>query len=247
MKKIITTLVLLMASSGAFAAPTWMVYEVAVSPANQATVAAATQKFMASKTGKAMPGSLHLNGIIANGASPATHSFALLFPSMASLMNWQASMAGNADFAAFMGSLTPVSQPVSEYINSFGANWGTASNDDRLWQLTRFRTTDPMAVVAAQNKLMSDPSMKDFPGQIGLSATGVGNRSGMNNDSSSHIFSVGFESVEEMESWGSYLQTQPAWGEYLRSLQGVVEWQGTELLRNLMVFDSSLDLEAFVD
>ena len=58
--------------------------------------------------------------------------------------------------------------------------WGTPSNSDRVHQVTRFYTTDPLAVLAAQEKLMSDPSMADFPGQVGLSQTAIGNRLGAN-------------------------------------------------------------------
>ena len=49
-----------------------------------------------------------------------------------------------------------------------------------------------------------------------------------------------------MENWGNYLNTQPAWGEYLQSLNGVVTPMGTELVTNAAIYDSQMDLETFL-
>ncbi len=56
---------------------------------------------------------------------------------------------------------------------------------------------------------------------------------------------AGYESAEEMENWTDYYTTQPAWGEYLQSLQGVVTWLSTELVQNALVFDGKMDVETF--
>ena len=123
--------------------------------------------------------------------------------------------------------------------------WGDVSNDDRVWQVTRFYTTDPLKVLAAQEKLMADPSVKDFPGQVALHSTPWGNRNGANNQFSTHLFAAGFKDVAEMEAWMNYANTQPAWAEYLTSVRDVVTWQGSELLQNAVIYDTALDLEEF--
>ena len=113
--------------------------------------------------------------------------------------------------------------------------------------VTRFYTTDPLRVLEAQEKLMADPAAEKFPGQVALHATSLGNRSGANNQISTHLFAVGYKDVAEMEAWTSYLNTQPSWGEYLASIRDVVTWQGTELLQNAVIYDAALDLEGFTN
>lgn len=58
---------------------------------------------------------------------------------------------------------------------------------------------------------MSNPSMANFPCQVGLSQTAIGNRLGANGACSTHVFTVGFESVKEMKDWGNCLNTHLGW------------------------------------
>jgi len=144
---------------------------------------------------------------------------------------------------AFQASMEEHASPVGELIGSFGRSWGTPSNEDRVWVATRLYATDAVAVVGALNKLMSDRSMKNFPGNIGISSVALGNQHG--EDMMSHMIFVGYESAEEMEDWTDYYTTQPAWGEYLQSLETVVTWLGTELVQNALVFDGKMDVKTF--
>ena len=183
------------------------------------------------------------NAIIANGTSPATHEIVFLFPSMTSLANWSMSSRGKPAMQAFQAAMEQHTSPVGELIGSFGKSWGTPSNDDRVWVATRFYATDAAAVVAALDKLMSDRSMKKFPGNLGISSVSLGNQHG--SDMMTHMIFAGYESAEEMENWTDYYTSQPAWGEYLQSLQGVVTWLSTELVQNALVFDGKMDVETF--
>ncbi len=55
--------------------------------------------------------------------------------------------------------------------------WGNVSNEDQFWLLTKFRTTDPAKVVAAQDKL--DKALSDkFPGQVILHAISIPSKGG---------------------------------------------------------------------
>jgi len=245
MKKIFGFAISMLLCSSAMSAPSFKVYEVAVKPGSQAAVLQATDKFMKSSMGKRYEGALHVNVVLANGISPATHSFVLLMPSVAAIAAWETSMSSNPDAAEFFEVLSQNQTVVSDYMGSLIKAWGDVSNDDRVWQVTRFYTTDPLKVLAAQEKLMADPSVRDFPGQVALHATPWGNRNGANNQFSTHLFAVGFKDVAEMEGWTNYANTQPAWAEYLTSLRDVVTWQGSELLQNAVIYDAALDLEEF--
>ncbi len=247
MRRIIVLVSAVLLSASVMAAPSWKIYEVAVSPGGQQAVLEATDKFMKSAKGKSYGGGLHVNVILANGISPATHSFVMLMPSIAAITDWEASLAGDADAAAFFNVLSQHQTVVSDYMGSLVKAWGDVSNEDRVWMVTRFYTTDPLRVLEAQNKLMADPATKKFPGQVALHATSLGNRSGANNQFSTHLFAVGYKDVAEMEAWTSYSNTQPAWAEYLTSVRDVVTWQGTELLQNAAIYDAALDLEGFTN
>ena len=245
MKKTIFTLTLLLASSLSFAS-TWSVYEVQVKQSDAPAVAAALNKFMQSDVGKSMPGGVHLNATLFGGTNNATHAFVLLFPDLATQLNWQASVQTTKAGQEFWTAMDALATPVASWTNSMVRSWGTPSNKDRFYQVTRFYTTDPLAVLAAQEKLMADPSMADFPGQVGLSQTAIGNRLGANGAYTTHVFTVGFESAEEMENWGNYLNTQPAWAEYLQTMNRFVTFMGTELVTNAAVYDAKMDIETFL-
>lgn len=245
MKKAFFTSVLLLTSSLGFAS-TWSVYEVQVKQSDAPAVAAALDKFMKSDVAKSMPGGVHLNATLFGGTNNATHAFVLLFSDLATQLEWQASVPTTEAGQEFGAAMDVLATPVASYTNSLIKVWGTPSNSDRFHQVTRFYTTDPLAVLAAQEKLMSDPSMANFPGQVGLSQTAIGNRLGANGAYSTHVFTVGFETVKEMEDWGNYLNTQPAWAEYLQTMSGFADFMGTELVTNAAVYDAKMDLETFL-
>ena len=86
---------LLLCAGQASAANAYKFYDVDVE--NAPAVLAATDAFMNSETGKRFKGALHLNTYLANGASPATHAFVMLMPSMAAITAWEAEMAASND------------------------------------------------------------------------------------------------------------------------------------------------------
>jgi hypothetical protein len=90
----------------------------------------ALDTFMKSAKGKAFPGQVHLSEVVAGGISPVSHLISVGFASEAEMETWNGSLAGNADWNAYMTA----SQGSSEYL---GANlvrdlktWGPASLKD---------------------------------------------------------------------------------------------------------------------
>ena len=236
----------LMLSCHASAAPSFKTYDIAVPLTKQGAVVEATNKFMATKIGKSFKGSLHLNSYLANGMNPATHSFVLLMDSMAAIAEWEDGLAGNPDIMELWSTLEANSTPVSEYMGSLIKTWGDISNDDRIWQVTRFYSTDPATMVASMDALIAKTGKK-FPGQTAIHAINIGNRNGANDSFSTHMLVNGYESVAEMEEWMAYLNTQPAWGEFLGAVRSSTTWQGTDLIQNAVIYDDNMDLEEFLD
>jgi len=235
----------LMLSYHASAAPSFKIYEVSVPLANQAAVLEATDEFMKSKKGKSYPGGLHVNTIMANGISPATHSFVMLMDSMKSIAEWESGLAGNADVEKFWAVLDEKTTPVSQYMGSLVKSWGNISNKDRIWQVSRLYTTDPVNTIAAMDKLFESVD-REFPGQTAIHAIPFGSRNGANNAFSTHMLVNGYESVEELEEWTTYLNTQPALAEFFNSVRSTLTWQGTDLISNTVIYDDGMDVETFV-
>ena len=236
---------LLLCAGQASAANAYKFYDVDVE--NAPAVLAATDAFMNSETGKRFKGALHLNTYLANGASPATHAFVMLMPSMAAITAWEAEMAASNDGASFFSSLRANAEATGESMGAMLKAWGDTADDDRVWMVTRFYTTNPLAVLAAQEKLMASPEMKNAPGQVHLNSVAVGNRSGANNSVATHMFAVGYKSVEEMEGWTQKINASPAWAEYLTSLRDVVTWHGTDLLVISRLYDQGMSISDFAD
>lgn len=226
------------------AAPSFKIYEVAVPNSKQVAVLEATDTFMKSKKGKSYKGGLHVNTILANGISPATHTFVLLMDSMAAIEEWENSLVGDPDIATFWAALEASSTPVSQYMGSMIKTWGDISNEDRVWQVTRFHSTDPVKLVGAMDTLIAATG-DNYPGQTAVHALPIGNRNGANNAFSTHMLVNGYKSVAEMEEWMNYLNTQPAWANFLGSVRSTVTWQGTDLVQNAAIYDGGMDVKAF--
>tara|TARA_E500000331_G_C17089535_1_gene640454 strand:+ start:125 stop:868 length:744 start_codon:yes stop_codon:yes gene_type:complete len=244
--KLLFSILTLLITTHLSAAPSFKTYDIAVPLTKQGAVVEATNKFMATKIGKSYKGSLHLNSYLANGMNPATHSFVLLMDSMADIAEWENGLAGNPDIMEFWSTLEANSTPVSEYMGSLIKTWGDISNNDRIWQVTRFYSTDPATMVASMDALIAKTGKK-FPGQTAIHALGIGNRNGANNSFSTHMLVNGYESVAEMEEWMNYLNTQPAWGEFLGAVRSSTTWQGSDLIQNAVIYDDNMDLEEFLD
>ena len=242
MKKLLI-LVSLIVSSYSFAAPIWAEFQIKVDdPIKAASIAAATDRYMKSDFVKNnFNGSVHLNVYVSNGENPATHSLVWLFPSMtdASVFQTKSLDPTNRASQEFFGALSQNSEATSDLMHTFVTTWGDVSNDDRVWEVHNFYATDAGKVVNLTNKMMA--SMDGFPGQLGLSQNTYGN------GDTSHAFTVGFETVEEMEGWQDKLATDPVFNKWLVNMGDVVEWKGSELVVNAAVYDSALTMEEFVE
>ena len=241
MKKLLI-LVTFLASSFSYTASIWAEFQIKVDdPIKAASIAAATDRYMKSDFVKNnFNGSLHLNAYVSNGDNPATHSLVWLFPSMtdASVFQTKSIDPTNRASQEFFAALSQNSEATSDLMHTFVTNWGDASNDNRVWEVHNFYATDAGKVVDLTNKMMK--SMDDFPGQLGLSQNTYGN------GDTTHAFTVGYESIEEMENWQDKLATNPAFSKWLVDMGKTVEWKGSELVVNAAVYDSALTLEEFI-
>jgi hypothetical protein len=243
MKKILIT-ILTIATAYVSAGQIWTQYDFRVdTPESAARIIAASNELMNSSFAKEnFQGSSHLDVYISNGSSPATHSFAILQPSMAAHQEWMTAMNNSPEGQKFFNAMNNNSTPVSERINSFIASYGTASNDDNVWLIHQLRV-DPSNVsrlIKAFEQVDEDIAGQ-FPGQFGLSAVAFGQ------DDVTHLLSVGYESIAEMESWEDQVATNKGTQKFLKRMSKFAEWKGNDLLFNALVFDDAQTKEDFLN
>ena len=178
------------ASINIAAGQVWAQYDFQVESAEaQAKIIAASNELMSSDFAKEnLKGSVHLDVYISNGNSSATHSFAVLQPSMTAHQDWMMALQTSPEGQKFYSVLNSNSTAVSERINSFIGSYGTASNEDYVWlihQLT-IDPSDTQRLIKAFEQVDKDIEGQ-FPGQFGLSAVAFGQ------DDVTHLLTVGYE------------------------------------------------------
>lgn len=242
MKKILITFIAL-SSTVIFSNPIWTQYEIeANSSESAAKIVAATDEFMASDFAKKnFKGSLHLNAYMANGDSKATHFFAVLQPSLTEHTRWMAASRASKEGQKFFSVLANNSDNVSDRLNSFVQTYGTPSNKDTVWIIHEFNASPSNVekVIKAFERVDSDTEGQ-FPGQFGLSAVAFGA------DEVTHLLTVGYESIAELESWEDQIATNKGVLRFQKTMDGIVEWKASKLLFNAKIYDSASDLEQFV-
>mgnify|MGYP001179907304 CR=1 FL=1 len=243
MKNILITL-LVISSGIVLANPMWTQYEIKVdNPESGANIIAATDEFMASNFAKEnFKGSLHLNSYIANGESDATHFFAVLQPSLDAHMQWINTSSQSEAGQKFFSVLRANSTPVSEQFNSFIQTYGTPSNEDVVWIIHEFFTQPSNVEEVLKHTSVLDKEIKgNFPGQFGISAVSFGGGAEV-----SHLLTVGYSSISELESWEDQVATNKALQKYFNKTDKIIDWKGSKLLFNARIYDSASDLEQFV-
>ena len=243
MKKI--TLIIYLSLSGfLYSNPMWTIYDIRVeNPEAAANVIAATDELMASNFAKEnFNGSLHLNAYIANGDNEATHFFAVLQPSLTEHMAWISASQQSKEGQKFFNTLRKNSSSVSQRFNSFIQTYGTPSNDDTYWIIHEFyaEPSDMEQFLKLTQKL-DDDTRDSFPGQFGVSQVMFGG-----NPEVSHLLTVGYSSIAELEGWEDQVATNPALQKYFKMADRIVDWKGSKLLFNARIYDSASDLEQFV-
>jgi hypothetical protein len=106
----------------------WMTY--ALNASDPPALLAALEKLMASETGKTFLGQVHLEGVIAGGMSPVTHSIVVGYASEAEMETWVDSLVGNADWAAYMKASRASSEFLGASMIRDVKSWGSLSLKD---------------------------------------------------------------------------------------------------------------------
>ena len=223
-----TALALLFLSHAAAAQPTWSAISFSTTAPNVPLVVAAADALMGSAAGKTFPGKLMLQAEVADGASPATHSFIPIYKTAAERETFVQQLQADPAWNTFLTEMAKLTQPVSTTLYRTVQSWGDRADTDHVWMGYAFHVTDPAAFLAAVNKLMASPTGKKFPGQVYLSAVEAGGITPV-----THLISVGFASEAEMDAWNTTRDASSDWAAYLKESRKAAEFLGANLSRDL--------------
>lgn len=217
-----------MLGRAAAAQPTWSAISISATPANVPQVSAATDTLMSSAAGKEFPGKLLLQVHVADGSSPATHSFIPIYKTAAQREAFVQKLQADPAWNDFLAAMTKLSQPVSTVLYRTVKSWGEIEDTDHVWMGYAFHVSDEPAFQAALEKLLASPTGKKFPGQVYLSEVVAGGITPV-----THVISVGYASEAEMETWNAGLDGSVDWATYLKASRKAAEYLGGSLSRDL--------------
>jgi hypothetical protein len=226
--KFLTAITMVCAPMFAAAGPGYSLATVTVKPLDIPTVIAATDRMMASANGQKFKGRLLLLQHIADGNDPATISIVSIFKSAAELETYTNMMQDDPARAEYFKTIVPIAQLQTTSRVSLMKSWGDVNDTDTVWVAHYFTVTDPAAFVAALDAFQKSPIGMKFPGQGHLAAMSLGGISPV-----THVISLGYASIAEMETYNDMAAKDPEWTKFLAAVRPVSEHLGADLSRTL--------------
>jgi hypothetical protein len=224
-------------SAQAHAAPGWDVTSFATSAQNAPKIVAAMDRWMGG-AGADYPGQVTLYANEADGNDPATHTIIVTYPSMAASEGYAAGVAGDEKKSAAWGELMATfvanASPGQTMRGAFVRNWGEVDPADSVWMHHMITARDAPAVVAALNRWMNSPTGKKAPGQVHLSrvvAGGIG--------APSHVLSVGYASMAELETWQDSLAGNEDYAAFLEEASAASVYHGANMAVRVKAWGAS--------
>lgn len=212
----------------ASAGPGYTQTGIRVMPLDAPKVLAAMDKMMASPAGQKYKGRLLLLQNVADGNNPATHSFVSIFKSAADLEEYTNLMQDDPARTEFMKAVASISHVESTARLSTLKSWGDINDTDTVWNAHYFNVSDPAKFAAAIDTWMNSPAGKKAPAQVHLVAMSQG---GMTD--ASHVITVGWASIAEMEASNDANRNDADWLKMLAALDPISTHLGADLSRTL--------------
>jgi len=212
----------------AAAAPGYSQTGIRVMPLDAPKVLAAMDKLMASPVGQKYKGRLLLLQNLADGDNPATHSIVSIFKSAADLEEYTNLMQNDAARIEFTTAVASISQVEGTARMMTLKSWGDINDTDTLWNAHYFNVTDPAKFAAAIDAWMNSPAGKKGPAQVHLIALSAGGITGV-----THIVTVGYASIAEMETANDANRNDPDWLKMLDAIRPISTHLGADLSRTL--------------
>jgi hypothetical protein len=218
------------------AAPGYSLTTLTVLPANLPKVIAATDKMMASATGQKFKGRLLLLQHIADGSDPASISIVSIYKSAAELEVYGNLMQDDPARMEYLNTVVPIAQLQLTARTTTIRSWGDINDTDTIWVGHYLIVKDLPALMAAMDAWQNSPMGKKFPGQGHLSAITFG---GAAPGTPTHVVSLGYASIAEMESYNDMTAKDPDWAKFLAAVAPASTHVGADLSRTLKTWGTA--------
>jgi hypothetical protein len=222
---------LMLTSTTAIAGQNWQTFTFSTTPANQAKVLAALDKLMTAN-GTGDQGSAALMANVAGGDN--SNTFISSFDTRAAREAWSQSLNPSPAWTEFTKTTDGLIERGSTSRMDIVKSWGEQNPKDVFWEIYAFTVTDADDFSEAIDNLLASGTGKKFPGQVHLSAVAAAGMS-----QSTHLISVGFESVAVAEAWDDTLSASKDWASYLKASGEVSTSGGAYMIRTIKAWDGS--------
>ena len=144
----------------------WIDYSWQVAPKDEKRFMNAFEKFRASDAFQQFKGKIWFNVNVADGADPATHSFATVYDSLEEFEALSAQLAVNDDWNKFRRALDAAGNLVTTATYMHVRGYGDHPKDKSAFMGSVAQVTNPGAYIASLDKMMAANYMADLPGAL---------------------------------------------------------------------------------
>lgn len=205
----------------------WIDYSWQVAPKDEKRFMTAFEKFRASDAFQQFKGKIWFNVNVADGADPATHSFATVYDSLEEFEALSAQLAVNDDWNMFRRALDAAGNLVTTATYMHVRGYGDHPKDKSAFMGSVAQVPNPGAYISSLDKMMAANYMADLPGALDVWQILSGGPPG-----ATHLVVFGYDRFSEgvnynnkMASNGQFRESMANLGQY-RNLLGTV-WVNT--------------------
>ena len=196
---------------------------------NPTAVVAAMNRFNSSESGKAYPGTVILNEMVAGGETNITHQISVFFPSSAALDASSSNSVGNPDAMAFGMTMQQSATIAGRGLFRMIRGKGNVSTPGAVTYQINLEVTDRAAFIKAFDRLWSSDAFNNFPGGIYF-----GDTMGNGTDASTHWISFVAPNLETLYAGMDAIQGSSAMAAYSKNANQFRNYSANYVSRTLL-------------
>ena len=196
---------------------------------NPTAVVAAMNRFNSSESGKAYPGTVLLNEMVAGGETNVTHQISVFFPSSAALDASNTNSVGNPDAMAFGMTMQQSASIAGRGLFRMMRGKGNVSTPGAVTCYEQPGGTDRAAFMKAFDRLWTSDAFANFPGGIYF-----GDTMGNGTNPSTHWVSFVAPNLETLYAGMDAIQGSAAMAAYSKNANQFRNYSANYVTRTLL-------------
>ena len=196
---------------------------------NPTAVVAAMNRFNSSESGKAYPGTVLLNEMVAGGETNVTHQISVFFPSSAALDASNTNSVGNPDAMAFGMTMQQSASIAGRGLFRMMRGKGNVSTPGAVTYQIQLEVTDRAAFMKAFDRLWTSDAFANFPGGIYF-----GDTMGNGTNPATHWISFVAPNLETLYAGMDAIQGSAAMAAYSKNANQFRNYSANYVTRTLL-------------